>query len=156
MNKPFIRHIYTIAVLAFLGMGFGAFPVVAAQKNVTAAEEGMDVLTYGPIHEAFAETVEFDPEPGIIVPKAPPDAIHEIPPDQKPESDVEWIPGYWAWDGDRTDFIWVSGIWGLSRRIGNGSRGIGSSPGRAFNGFPATGTRYGNRYGIPARAARVG
>jgi len=111
MNKPFIRHIYTVAVLALLGMGFGAFPAVAAQKNVTAAEEGMDVLTYGPIHEAFAETVEFDPEPGIIIPKAPPDSIHEIPPDQKPEGDVQWIPGYWAWDDDRTDFIWVSGIW---------------------------------------------
>ena len=111
MNKPFMRYIYTTAVLAFLGMGFGAFPAVAAQKNVTAAEEGMDVLTYGPIHEAFAETVEFDPEPGIIVLKSPPDAIHEIPPDQKPEGDVQWIPGYWAWDDDRTDFIWVSGIW---------------------------------------------
>ncbi len=111
MNKPFIRYICMFSVLASLGMGFSAFPAVASQKNVTAAEEGMDVLTYGPIHEAFAETVEFDPEPGIIVPKAPPDAIHEIPPDQKPEGDVEWIPGYWAWDDDRTDFIWVSGIW---------------------------------------------
>ena len=31
------------------------------------------MLTRGPVHEAFAETVTFDPEPGIVVPKAPPD-----------------------------------------------------------------------------------
>jgi hypothetical protein len=22
-----------------------------------------------------------------------------------------WVPGYWAWDTDRKDFIWVSGCW---------------------------------------------
>jgi hypothetical protein len=22
-----------------------------------------------------------------------------------------WIPGYWAWDEDRHDFLWVSGVW---------------------------------------------
>ena len=64
-----------------------------------------------PSHEAFAETVAFDPEPGIIVPKAPPEAINEIPPDQKPDGDVDWIPGYWGWDDDRNDFIWISGTW---------------------------------------------
>jgi hypothetical protein len=24
---------------------------------------------------------------------------------------VQWIGGYWAWDGDRQDFLWVSGVW---------------------------------------------
>src|SRR5262249_43813115 len=29
-----------------------------------------------------------------------------------PEGDnVEWIPGYWSWDADRKDYIWVSGTW---------------------------------------------
>ena len=72
----------------------------------------MQVLTRGPIHEAFAETVVFDPQPGIIVAKTPPAAIEEVPPDQRPEgANVAWIPGYWGWDEERTDFIWVSGIW---------------------------------------------
>ena len=72
----------------------------------------MEVLTRGPVHEAFAETVTFDPEPGIVVPKAPPEAIEELPPEQRPEGDnVAWIPGYWAWDDERSDFLWVSGIW---------------------------------------------
>lgn len=111
MNLRFIKPIYIFAVLVLLGMRPGVFPAVAAQEKTSDVEKGVDVLTYGPIHEAFAETVAFDPEPGIIIPKAPPDAIDEIPPAQKPEGNVEWIPGYWTWDDERNDFIWVSGIW---------------------------------------------
>src|SRR5207247_74927 len=29
----------------------------------------------------------------------------------RPEGDVVWIGGYWAYDDDRTDFLWVSGCW---------------------------------------------
>jgi hypothetical protein len=74
--------------------------------------EGAQVLTQGPIHEAFAEPVLYDPKPGPVIPKAPPAPVTESPPDQKPVGDnVQWIPGYWAWDDTRNDFIWVSGIW---------------------------------------------
>jgi hypothetical protein len=74
--------------------------------------EGIEVLTRGPVHEAFAETISFDPEPGVLVPKAAPDPIEELPPDQKPDgANVDWIPGYWAWDDERTDYLWVSGVW---------------------------------------------
>ena len=77
-----------------------------------AAADGTQVLTRGPVHEAFAETVTFDPQPGIVAPKAPPAAIEELPPDQRPEgANVAWIPGYWGWDDERSDFLWVSGIW---------------------------------------------
>jgi hypothetical protein len=70
------------------------------------------ILTRGPVHEAFAETVIFDPEPGIIVPDSPPAQIEERPPDQRPDgNNVSWIPGYWAWDDTRNDFIWISGVW---------------------------------------------
>src|SRR5207253_5149589 len=47
-----------------------------------------------------------------VVPKKPPDPVPEEPPNQKPQGDnVEWIPGYWAWDQDKSDFIWISGVW---------------------------------------------
>lgn len=76
-----------------------------------AAGEG-EVLARGPVHEAFAETIQFDPEPGIEAAFAPRDAIEEIPPDVRPEGeDLQWIPGYFAWDDERTDYIWISGIW---------------------------------------------
>ena len=32
-----------------------------------AVEDGVEVLTRGPVHEAFAGTITFDPEPGVIV-----------------------------------------------------------------------------------------
>jgi len=111
MKRKFLRHMCMFALLILLGMGCVSYQPVSAQENAADVEEGVDVLAYGPIHEAFAETVSFDPEAGIVVSKAPPEAINEIPPEEKPEGDVEWIPGYWAWDDDRSDFIWVSGIW---------------------------------------------
>ncbi len=83
-----------------------------ALRDRTEAEEGVEVLTRGPVHEAFAGTVTFDPQAGIVVPNAPPDVIEELPPEQRLKGDnVAWIPGYWAWDDERNDFLWVSGIW---------------------------------------------
>jgi hypothetical protein len=74
--------------------------------------QGVDVLTRGPVHEAYAQAVDVTPAPTPVVPKQPPPPIEEVPPDQKPAGDnVQWIPGYWAWDQDQSDFIWVSGIW---------------------------------------------
>jgi hypothetical protein len=73
---------------------------------------GPEILNRGPIHEAFADPVTFDPMPGPTVPKQPPDPIEEQPPDTAPDCDgVQWISGYWAWDEERGDFIWISGIW---------------------------------------------
>ena len=75
-------------------------------------KHGAQVLTRGPVHEAFAETVTFDPLPGVVATKAPPAAIEELPPGQKPVgANVAWIPGYWGWDDERSDFLWVSGTW---------------------------------------------
>jgi len=69
-------------------------------------------LTRGPIHEAFAAPIVHDPGAGPVIPKDPPSPIQEMPPDQKPAGqNVQWIPGYWAWDVSRNDFLWVSGIW---------------------------------------------
>jgi hypothetical protein len=61
--------------LAVLGTGFGLDNVVVAQQSPADIEQGVQVLTRGPVHEAFAETVTFNPEPGIVVTKAPPEAL---------------------------------------------------------------------------------
>ena len=66
----------------------------------------------GPVHEAYAQPSDTRPLPSVIVPKQPPRLLDELPPDQKPEGDnVQWIPGYWSWDEDSKDFLWVSGFW---------------------------------------------
>jgi WXXGXW repeat (2 copies) len=82
----------------------------AAQGNAT--QEGVEPLTRGPIHEAFATPVNTMPTAGPVIPRQPPEPLEEVPPDQKPEGDnVTWTPGYWSWDDERSDFIWVSGFW---------------------------------------------
>jgi len=83
-----------------------------AAKAPDAAAQGAQVLTRGPVHEAFAGVVSYKPEAGIVVPKAPPANIEEVPPAERPVgNNVTWIPGYWSWDDGRSDFVWVSGTW---------------------------------------------
>lgn len=84
----------------------------ALSAEVEPKEEDVQILTRGPVHEAFAEVVLEKPEPGFIVTKAPPGAIEELPPEKQLEGDnVTWISGYWAWDDDRSDYLWISGVW---------------------------------------------
>lgn len=90
---------------------FLAAPALAGPTRVSI-NVGVEIETRGPVHEAFAEPVVYDPEPYPVVPQAPPPLIDEIPPDQRPAGDsVSWISGYWSWDEDRRDFLWVSGVW---------------------------------------------
>jgi hypothetical protein len=71
----------------------------------------VEVLARGPVHEAFATTAEF-PQPGPVVGKPPPPPIEELPPDQRPAGDnVQWLPGYWHFDDERQDYVWISGFW---------------------------------------------
>src|SRR5438874_12728736 len=90
----------------------------------TVAADDVEILARGPVHEAYAEPSEREPKPTPVVPKEPPKPVEELPPDQKPEGDnVQWVPGYWQWDADRTDFLWVSGFWRNAPRAGPGSPG---------------------------------
>ncbi len=100
------------AVLA--GLLSVSLPVVLSRAAQPAGNEadGAEVLTRGPVHEAFAGVVSFNPEPGIVVHTPPPALIEEIPPAERPEGDdVAWIPGYWGWDDERNDYLWISGTW---------------------------------------------
>ena len=74
--------------------------------------EEVEVLTRGPVQEAFAQPVLLDEGAAFTITHTPPAPLDEVIPDQKPEGNhVIWIPGYWSWDTDRSDFIWVSGCW---------------------------------------------
>jgi hypothetical protein len=75
-----------------------------------AVPRGVDVQARGPIHEAFA-TPTAEPQATTPVAKKPPAPIDEMPPEEKPEGEVTWISGYWAFDDERADFLWISGCW---------------------------------------------
>jgi hypothetical protein len=76
------------------------------------AEEQPEVLTRGPVHEAFAEPVNLQVQAGLVVPDEPPAKIQEVPPAERPQgSQFVWVPGYWAWDAGRHGYIWVSACW---------------------------------------------
>src|SRR5271167_2622963 len=96
-----ILSLAVLIVAGTSGLGFGV-----------QQPGGPEAMAQGPLHEAFAAPVVFNATPGVVVPKPPPDPVEEQPPDQKPQGgDVEWIPGYWAWDDERQDYLWISGIW---------------------------------------------
>jgi hypothetical protein len=93
--------------LSLVALGLAGWLTASA-----VAADDVEVLARGPVHEAYAEPSEREPKPTPIVPKEPPKPIEELPPDQKPEGDnVQWMPGYWQWDDEKKDFLWVSGFW---------------------------------------------
>lgn len=72
---------------------------------------GLEVQTHGPVHEAFAEPGT-PPVASPIVPNQPPAPVEELPPQEKPAGEgVQWIPGYWQWDQERNNYLWISGCW---------------------------------------------
>jgi hypothetical protein len=96
-------------VLALLGLIAFAFLGSAQEQG---PPPGVDVQARGPVHEAFAEPISGAPQQGPVIAKQPPAPIEELPPDEKPAGDnVQWISGYWAWDAEANDFLWVSGFW---------------------------------------------
>src|SRR5437870_3068612 len=75
-------------------------------------QEGVEPLARGPVHEAFAQPITAKAEAPDVETKEPPAPVEEIAPDQKPDgNNVQWIPGYWDWDDEQENFLWVSGFW---------------------------------------------
>ncbi len=73
---------------------------------------GIEVQPRGPLHESFVQPFDPNPGPGPAYGQAPPAPIPEKPADIQPGSEsAQWIPGYWAWDANRNDFVWVSGTY---------------------------------------------
>src|SRR5262245_1164089 len=104
--KPFrIAGLATVVGLAAWLVAWS--PPAPAQDE---APEGAEVQARGPVHEAYASPGDPQPEASPVVNKEPPEPIEEQPPEQRPEGDnIVWIPGYWAWDDDSDDFLWISG-----------------------------------------------
>ncbi|MDZ4818126.1 MAG: hypothetical protein SGJ20_04040, partial [Planctomycetota bacterium] len=84
----------------------------AAGDAAPALSDDMEFETRGPVHEAFAVPVTPNAQATVVIKNKPPEPVEELPPEDKPVGDnVIWIPGYFAWDDERSDFIWISGLW---------------------------------------------
>ena len=120
--KTNVLRFWNVLFVAVLVLLSGRTPASAQQAEqpelnppAVPSEElpaGSQIMASGPVHEAFAKPVSLDPQAPIVVPKQPPTNLSEVPPSEKPDGEgIVWVPGYWAWDVDRNDFIWVSGCW---------------------------------------------
>lgn len=99
----------------YLGKHTKGYVFAQDQPPPPPDQEQIEVLTRGPVHEAFAEPVNLQAQAGLVAPHRPPADIEEIPPTERPKDDrFAWIPGYWSWDTDRSDFIWVSACWRMA------------------------------------------
>jgi hypothetical protein len=115
MLASFIRATLVCAAIGVLGTLAAQPPLPPPEDEPVKKEQpqpGVKVAEKGPIHEAFAQPGAEVRGKEMTAPKAPPPAITEVPPDLKPEgANVKWIPGYWQWDENKNDFIWVSGFY---------------------------------------------
>jgi WXXGXW repeat (2 copies) len=110
LMKPFFATLVLIGASAVGLLGTTNSRAQNAKDEIP--QKGVEVLTRGPIHEAFAEPLTANPRPNPIIHQKPPAAIEELPPDQKPEgAHIQWISGYFAWDETSNDYIWISGLW---------------------------------------------
>jgi hypothetical protein len=75
----------------------------APRVDAAAPEAG------GPVHEAFQGPVARDDR--VRAPKSPPPPMAEVPTNDRPVPQAQWVEGYWAWDPGRNDFVWVAGAW---------------------------------------------
>jgi hypothetical protein len=104
---------YFTSLFAQQGVPEDPRPAAVSQEELQPVpEDSIEVQTSGPIHEAFATPLTTELSEGIVVGQQPPEPIEELPPEQRPEgSNVVWIPGYFGWDEQRNDFLWISGFW---------------------------------------------
>jgi hypothetical protein len=111
MQNRFIKLLPLAVLLPIIALvpALGQQPAAPVPAD-PVDQQGVEVQARGPIHEAFA-TPTSDPVETPLQSKKPPAPIEEMPPAEKPAGDVVWIGGYWHWDDDRQDYLWVSGCW---------------------------------------------
>jgi hypothetical protein len=110
LNSLLLRK--ALVICSLIGVSLLQSGMVFAAHGPDETNEGVEILMRGPIHEAFADVSVNETAPGEVIPRQVPEPVNEIPPDFRPEGEqIEWIPGYWSWDDDQNNFIWVSGVW---------------------------------------------
>lgn len=104
-----MKHRLILSALLLGGLTAGA---ARAGEEPPLADPKPQVEARGPVHEAYAQPHAKDPAPNEPIKQKPPEPVPEEPPEEKPVGEnVQWMPGYWHFDDERKDFIWISGFW---------------------------------------------
>ena len=106
----------TLGLVAGVGFACGTLALANAQDSQIPSPPGSDanysLLTLEQVHQAFATPASHNPVEQPVIQQKPPQPIKELLPEHKPSgNNVIWIPGYWAFDQNEKDFIWISGLW---------------------------------------------
>lgn len=78
--------------------------------NTSLQAQNAEPYKDGPVHEAYLTP---STEGGAIlqsIANTPPSPINEQQP-PKCHAEAIWISGYWSWEHNKNDFVWVSGVW---------------------------------------------
>ncbi len=117
-----LQHRLMDRVIVALSLAVAIYALAAAVPLVLGADDGgpppnpaeeqPEVLTSGPVHEAFAQPINTDVQAPVVATAEPPAPIEETPSADRPAAaGVIWVPGYWAWEADRANYVWVSACW---------------------------------------------
>jgi hypothetical protein len=63
------------------------------------------------LHEALQSARERPEAARVHVRREPPASIVERPSGRRPGARAQWVPGYWEWDAERNEFVWMGGMW---------------------------------------------
>src|SRR5262245_39600906 len=81
-TMPRTHLVWQSLTVAVFGLFIGSPAFGQDRRPPVAADKVAEELTRGPIHEAFGQPTVFNPQGGPIAPKAPPELIEEVPPEQ--------------------------------------------------------------------------
>ena len=105
--QQFFQPGNSLAPIPDVNVSIQAAPPVEMESN-----EDFETYNRGPLHEAFATPSSDTAVEGIIIKKQPPELVNELIPDERPDGEsVVWIPGYWSYDEELDDFLWITGVW---------------------------------------------
>jgi hypothetical protein len=81
-------------------------------------------------------------------PKAPPSPIPEQPTADRPGPRAQWVPGYWAWDSQRGEFVWFTGSWQVPPRNATWIEGRWERDGSGWTRIPGSWSQPGDVAGL--------
>jgi WXXGXW repeat (2 copies) len=86
-------------------------PITSEDRAASARAGARDANAPTMRHDALQTAQPPRPADRAHAPEQPPAPIAERPAGARPQRRAEWVPGYWDWDPERAEFVWMGGVW---------------------------------------------